>query len=292
MRLVLDARARALLRRLPVTTVYSTLELALIALLAIQSARLVWAVLTPVGPVGIWRPEHGAAPGSPEAILRGFDPFYRASGGDAAGPSVVTNLQLTLFGVRIDEAQGGGSAIIAGPDGVQQSVGVGQEILPGVRLKAVAFDHVTIDRGGAAEDLYLPQTEQAPIAPAMPSGPPLLSGSVPPGVAAPPLGGPPPVAIGPQGVSFAQLRRDVGFIPRIDGGRVSGLTVRQQGSGAGFRAAGLRDGDVITQIAGKPIGGSEDIERLGAQYAKGGTLSVTVERGKDTVPLVITIAGQ
>jgi general secretion pathway protein C len=287
MRLVLDARARAFLRRLPVTTVYSGLELVLIALLAVQSARLVWAVLTPVGPVGIWRPEHGGVPGSPEAILRGFDPFYRASGGDAAAPSVVTTLQLTLFGVRIDEAQGGGSAIIAGPDGVQQSVGVGQEIMPGVRLKAVAFDHVTIDRGGAAEDLYLPQTEQAPVTAAVPIGPPLLGGAALPGGPAAPA-----VAIGPQGVSFAQLRRDVGFIPRIDGGRVTGLTVRQQGAGAGFRAAGLRDGDVITQIAGKPVGGGEDIERLGAQYAKGGTLSFTVERGSDTVPLVITIAGQ
>ncbi|MGY2736185.1 type II secretion system protein N [Sphingomonas sp. UYP23] len=286
MRLVLDARARAFLRRLPVTTVYSTLELALIALLAIQSARLVWAVLTPVGPVGIWRPEQGAVAGSPEAILRGFDPFYRASGGDAVGPAVVTTLQLTLFGVRIDEAQGGGSAIIAGPDGVQQSVGVGQEIMPGVRLKAVAFDHVTIDRGGAAEDLYLPQTEQAPVQ-AVPNGPPLIGGGALSGGAAPPS-----AEIGPQGVSFAQMRRDVGFIPRIDGGRVSGLTVRAQGAGAGFRAAGLRDGDVITQIAGKPVGGAEDIERLAAQYAKGGQLSLSVERGKDTVPLVITIAGQ
>lgn len=287
MRLVLDARARAFLRRLPVTTVYSALELALIALLAVQSARLVWAVLTPVGPVGIWRPEQGGVAGSPQAILRGFDPFYRASGGDAVGPSVVTTLQLTLFGVRIDEAQGGGSAIIAGPDGVQQSVAVGQEIMPGVRLKALAFDHVTIDRGGVAEDLYLPQTEQAPVAPALPGGPPLLGGGGLPGGAITP-----PVAIGPQGVSFAELRRDVGFIPRIDGGRVSGLTVRQQGAGAAFGAAGLRDGDVITQIAGKPVGGGEDIARLGAQYAKGGTLAVTVERGGNTVPLVITIAGQ
>lgn len=287
MRLVLDARARAFLRRFPVTTVYSALELALIAGLAVQSARLVWAVLTPVGPVGIWRPEQGGVPGSPEAILRGFDPFYRASGGDVAGPSVVTTLQLSLFGVRIDEAQGGGSAIIAGPDGVQQSIGVGQEIMPGVRLKAVAFDHVTIDRGDVSEDLYLPQTEQAPVAPAMPNGPPLIGGSAPAAITAPP-----PAAVGPQGVSFAQLRRDVGFIPRIDGGRVTGLTVRQQGDGAGFRAAGLRDGDVITQIAGKPVGGAADIERLGAQYAKGGTLGFTVERGADTVPLVITIAGQ
>ncbi|MEG3175006.1 type II secretion system protein N [Sphingomonas sp. RB3P16] len=288
MRLVLDARARAFLRRVPATTVYSALEVLLIAGLAVQSARLVWAVFTPVGPVGIWRAEQGALPGSPEAILRGFDPFYRLSGGDAAGPAVVTTLQLTLFGIRIDEAQGGGSAIIAGPDGVQQSIAVGQEIQPGVRLKAVAFDHVTIDRGGASEDLFLVQSEQAPVAPALPAGPTLIgAGAVTPATLA---GAPPPG--GARGLTYAQLRSDVGFIPRIDDGRVSGLTVRSQGTGGAFRAAGLRDGDVVTQIGGKPVGSQADLDRLGAQYAKGGTLAISVERGGTIVPLVITIAGQ
>jgi general secretion pathway protein C len=287
MRLVLDARARAFLRRVPVTKVYGAVELLLIALLAVQAARLVWAVVTPVGPVGAWRPEQVALAGDPQAILHGFDPFFRISGGDAAGPAVVTDLQLTLFGTRIDEAQGGGSAIIAGADGLQQSIAVGQEIAPGVRLKSVAFDHVTIDRGGAAEDLYITQADQAAAAAAVPppAGAPLLGGGAALPAPAPPAG----LA---NGLSLAQLRGDVGFIPRIDGGRVTGLSVRPQGSGAGFRAAGLRDGDVVTQIAGRPVSGAADIERLGAQYAKGGALSITVERGTETVPLVITIAGQ
>ncbi len=282
MRLVLDARARAFLRRVPVTKVYTGVELLLIALLAMQCARLVWVVLTPVGPVGIWRPEQGSSAGSPQMILRGFDPFFRISGGDAPAPTVVTTLQLTLFGTRLDEAQGGGSAIIAGPDGLQQSIGVGQEIMPGVRLKSVAFDHVTIDRGGASEDLFLVQPDQAPAAAAAPNGPPLIGGS-----AAAPV----PAAPGAPGLTFAQIKSDIGFIPRIDGGRVTGLTVRSQGAGAGFRAAGLRDGDVVTQIGGRPVSGQADIERIGAQYAKGGTLPITVERGGDTIPLAITIAG-
>ena len=285
MRLVLDARARAFLRRVPVTKVYTGVELLLIALLAVQCARLLWAVVTPVGPVGIWRPEQGSIAGSPQTILRGFDPFFLIGGGDAAGPTVVTTLQLTLFGTRLDAAQGGGSAIIAGPDGVQQSIGVGQEIMPGVLLKAVAFDHVTIDRGGASEDLFLVQAEQAPATVAAPSGPPLIGGGATGGAA------PPPSAPGAQKLTFAQIKSDVGFIPRIDNGRVNGLTVRAQGAGAGFRAAGLRDGDIVTQIGGRPVSGPADIERLGAQYANGGTLSITVERGGDTVPLAITIAG-
>ncbi|MFZ5793711.1 MAG: type II secretion system protein N [Sphingomonas sp.] len=281
MRLVLDARARSVLRRVPVTKVYSALELLLIAVLAVQGARLVWTVVTPVGAIGVWRPAHSGFAGAPQALLSSFDPFFRISGGDAAGPAVVTSLQLTLFGTRVDEAQGGGSAIIAGPDGVQQSVGVGQEIMPGVRLKAVAFDHVTIDRNGASEDLFLVQPETPPVATPAPAAPPLVGG-----------GPVRPMPSAPSGITFAQLRSDVGFIPRIDNGRVTGLTVRSQGSGMAFRTAGLHEGDVVTQIAGKPVGGTGDIERLAAQFAKGGQLSVAVERGKDTIPLSITIAGQ
>lgn len=282
MRLVLDARARAFVRRVPIVTVYTALELALIALLAVQCARLVWALVTPVGPVGHWRPAELAP--APVGILRDFDPFFRASGGDAAGPAVVTSLQLTLFGTRMDAAQGGGSAIIAGPDGVQQSIGVGQEIVPGVRLKAVAFDHVTIDRGGAAEDLYLVQADQ-PTPPQPLPGAPLVGGIQ----IETPTTGP---ALAARGITMAQVRADIGFIPRIDNGRVSGLTVRAQGSGAAFRAAGLRDGDVVTAIAGRPVTGPGDIERIAAQYAGGGSMPLTVERGQETLPLVITIAGQ
>lgn len=284
MRLVLDARARAFLRRIPVTTVYTALELLLIALLAVQGARLIWALVTPVGPVGHWRPT--VAGGTPVDILRSFDPFFRLSGGDAKGPAAITTLQLTLYGTRIDEARGGGSAIIAGPDNVQQSVAVGQEIMPGAKLKAVAFDHVTIDRNGVAEDLFLAQADQvAPAAPP-PAGAPLVGGS-----GAPPPG-PGSAAISPRGITIAQVRADIGFIPRIDNGKVSGLTVRSQGAGAAFRAAGFRDGDVVTAIGGRPVTGQADIDRLAAQYAAGGIMPVTVERGQETLPLSITIASQ
>jgi general secretion pathway protein C len=279
MRLVLDARARAFFRRLPRTNVYSLAELGLLALLAVQGARLVWAVVTPTGPLGDWRPVTAGFAGSPTAMLRDFDPFFRLGGGDDK-PSVVTSLQLTLFGTRVDEAMGGGSAIIAGPDNVQQSVVVGKEIMPGVRLKAVAFDHVTIDRGGTAEELYLPQ-DSVPAAQTAIAAPPS------PGAAAP--AGPPPPG-GSGGLSIAQLRADIGFIPRVDGGRISGLVVRPQGAGMAFRQIGLQDGDVVTAIGGRAVSGPGDLDRLAQQYPHGGNLPITVERGNQTVPIVITIA--
>ncbi|MDB5712208.1 MAG: type secretory protein PulC [Sphingomonas bacterium] len=275
MRLVLDARARAWLRRFPRTNIYSLAEILLLALLAVQCARLVWLVVTPTGPLGDWRPATPGFAGSPSAMLRDFDPFFRLTGGDDK-PGVVTSLQLTLFGTRVDEAMGGGSAIIAGPDNVQKSVAVGQEIMPGVKLKAVAFDHVTIDRGGASEELYLPQDSVDPTPPPAAGPPP------PPGAPAPPTT--------VSGVSLNQLRAEIGFIPRVDGGRVSGLVVRPQGSGAAFRQVGLHEGDVVTAIGGRAVSGRSDFDQLAQQYPHGGDLPITVERGNSTVPIVITIA--
>lgn len=264
---------------------YSLGELVLLAILAIQCARLFWAIVTPVGPLGDWRVAQPGVGGSPVAILRGFDPFFRVSGAQGA-TTAVTSLQLTLFGTRIDDATGLSSAIIAGPDGVQNSIGLGEEIVPGVRLKAVAFDHVTIDRGGRAEELYIDQSAAPPPAAAAP--------------AAPPPGGAPPVApvVGSAGeanlpgVNASQLKTDIGFTPRIDGGRISGLVVRSQGSGVAFRTLGLKDGDVVTAAGGRAIAGPADIDRVFSGLTPGSSVSFTVERGGQTLSLTTTIRGQ
>lgn len=271
MRLTIDARARRILRRLPVINIYSVAELALMAGLAVQCARFVWVLATPVTPLGDWRPAGPVIAGAPGDILGGFDPFFRLGGGNA-GPATVTALQLTLYGTRIDDAMGRSSAIIAGADGEQKSIVVGEEIQPGVRLKAVAFDHVTIDRGGADEDLFLDQSDA--VAPVSPGAPPSTIGTPPPAV----------------GIPIGQLRSEIGFIPRIDGGRISGLTVRPQGGGAVFRQTGLREGDVVTSIGGRPVTGPGDLDRIVTDFAKGGNIPITVERGGDTLPLAITIA--
>ena len=280
MRLNIDARTRRILRRLPVVNVYSLAELVLIGGLAIQSARLFWTILTPIAPLGDWRPAEVAVPGRPYDVLAGFDPFFRL-GARAQAPATVTALQLTLFGIRVNEASGRGSAIVAGPDNVQKSVAVGEEIMPGVRLKSVFFDHITIDRGGTSEDLYLVQSD-APAAGA-------------PGAAQPaPAGVPvaPPAGDAAAGIKASQIRNEIGFIPRIDGGRVSGLVVRAQGSGTLFRNAGLRDGDVVTAIGGRPVTGPQDLDRITTDFAGGGSLPITVERGQQTLALAITIAPQ
>ena len=164
MRLTLNPRLSRLVRALPQGGPLAWLEIMLLVVLAVQIARLIWTVATPVGPLGRWRPEQPVqmTAAARDALFARFDPFFRTGAG--AGPAVVTSLSLKLFGVRLNEASGQGSAIIAGPDGVQSSVVVGEEIVAGVTLKGVAMDHVVIDRGGTDETLYLDQSTPAPAA--------------------------------------------------------------------------------------------------------------------------------
>ncbi|HEX8483183.1 MAG TPA: type II secretion system protein N [Allosphingosinicella sp.] len=172
MRLAFDSRR--LIGRARGVNGWTLLEFALLALIALQCARLIWTALSPVGPLGDWRGSGSGASTASSDILGSFDPFFRLAG--AAGPVTVTSLNLKLFGIRQDQASGRGSAIIQGSDGQQRSIAVGEEIEPGVILKSVDFDSVTISRGGSDEQLFMDQSQGATTvapaaAPAAPAAP-------------------------------------------------------------------------------------------------------------------------
>jgi general secretion pathway protein C len=247
------------------------------ALALVLAVRLLWTVVTPSGPLGDWRGETAQilSPAEAQTLFASFDPFFRSVPG-SSGAGAVTALDLTLFGVNMNEASGGGSAILAGADGVQTSFAVGDEIMPGVKLAAVAFDHVILDRGGTRESLFLDQSAPAPSA-AVPasSGPALVPTSE---LTAPAgnLG-----ELSPQAVQAG-----IALSPRSEAGRVTGLAVQPQGDGAAFRAAGLRPGDVVRRVNGRPVGSAGD---LAAQVQPGARISLEVERGSAVVPIALII---
>jgi general secretion pathway protein C len=253
MRLSLDPRARRLWRRVPRADAATLAELALLALLAFQCARLIWIATTPVGPFGAWRAPADPLASADPSILARFDPFFRLA--PPEGPAAVTSLDLKLFGVRQDQASGRGSAIIATPDGVQKSFAVGDEIVPGVKLVSVEFDHVTISRGGSSEQLFLEQPA-AGEAPPSPSPSLALTPRLSPTsqVIAPPPGATAP----PRRNSFEDIRS----VPRMNRGSVTGLQVFPQGSGDGFRASGLAPGDVVVAVNGRQVGSGADVGTL------------------------------
>jgi general secretion pathway protein C len=251
-------------------------------LLVWQAVRLLWTIVTPLSPLGAWQPQTAviASPAERRALFTSLDPFFRTA---AQGPAsaTVTALGLTLFGVNINEATGSGSAIIAGEDGVQTSYAVGDEIAPGVKLVGVAFDHVLLDRGGARESLFLDQSGDAAAA--------TPASALP--APTPEVGTPAAVGTSTGGeLSPDSLKAGVAFAPRTENGRVTGLVVQPQGDGAIFRAAGLRPGDVIRGINGRPIGSAGDAAALASQIAPGARISLEIERGASVVPVAIFLS--
>lgn len=256
---------------------YAVSLVILAGLLVIQAFRLIWVVATPLGPVGDWQAQEVQvlSPQSRLSLFSSFDPFYRT--GPAATANVVTSLQLTLFGIRMNEGSGLGSAILAGPEGVQESYAVGDEIMSGVTLDVVHFDHVVVDRGGAKESLYLDQsipaetaggdvdTEQAAILSSR-----LMGGSA----------------------AAAAIANAVGLAPRKADGKVTGILVSPRGDGALFRAAGFKDGDIIVSVDGQPVSSTRDIAVLKNQIKPGASLSVEVERGADTIPIAVNMGAK
>lgn len=254
----------------------SVVEKLLLGLLALQCARLLWAVLTPVGSFGPWegRQAHFLPVAERQALFSSFDPFYR-DGLQQSGGGVVTSLALTVYGIRLNEGSGLGSAIVAGPDGVQNSFAVGEEIMPGVVLKAVAFDHITIDRGGAEEQLFLDQSQPAPTA--------APDGGAPAGLPLSPIAG-------MDNPGADMVKRDVGFTPRMQNGRVTGLILSARGPG--FQQAGFQPGDIVTQVDGQPIGSMSDLQALQGKIVPGARISLTVERGASPATINLTLQGQ
>ncbi|BAV64031.1 type II secretion system protein N [Sphingobium cloacae] len=255
----------------------SIIEKLVLALLAIQAARLIWVLLTPVGSFGIWSGSQARfpSPAARQALFANFDPFFRAAPQQESA-NVVTSLALTLYGVRLNEGTGLGSAIIAGSDGVQNSFAVGDEITSGVVLKAVSFDHVTIDRGGSEEQLFLDQSQSAPDAEQEERSTAAHAD------AAPPAGRDNPTA--------DSIRQDVGFTPRTENGRITGLILTAKGPG--FENAGFQPGDIITQVDGQSIGSASDLQALRTKIAPGARVSLTVERGASTATINLMLQGQ
>lgn len=257
-------------------SLHDVLWWALATLIAGLGAALVWAIVTPVSPLGNWTPQgiRVIPPAERSALFAAVDPFNRTPvvAVQNGQSGAVTSLALTLFATRATPG-GGGTAIIAGADGLQQVYRVGSDVQPGVTLASVAFDHVELVRNGAKELLYIDQSGPAPTAQGV--------------VAANPVTAP---AVSAGNVSASAMRGGVDFGPRAEGGRVVGVEVLPSGDGTAFRAAGFQTGDVITAVDGRPITSAAEAMAVSGTIRAGKSVAVTVRRGDRQLPLAITMA--
>lgn len=246
----------ARLRAVPPVRVWTGLEFAAASAAAGAGAHLIWALVTPVGALGDWRPVQPTA--ATAGLLADFDPFRRGAA-TTGGEGVVTGLPLKLFGISLNLSAAGSSAIIEVPEAGQQSFAIGDEVMPGVTLKAVAFDHVVVTRGGIDELLYIDQSTPAETAdPA----------------AAPVPGAPAPV---PGGISVDAIAAAVRATPRVQNGTVTGVVV-DAADPVQLSAAGFQSGDIVTQVNGARVTSLDEIIQQASTPRADGMAIFTIER--------------
>jgi general secretion pathway protein C len=244
-------------------------EVALVALLGVQAARLVWALAAPPqGPTAAATPP--AARPADTAILARFDPFFRGLGEglvEATDASLAGDLQ--LYGVRVGAQP---SAILGPPGGKQGLYGLGETLPGGQVLSAVAADHVVLSAGGVRQRLNFPV---------------FAGGALPP----PP---PPPAAGASDGAaaySGAQLAAALALTPRLREGRPAGYVVAPRGvQGAAVLArSGLAPGDVILTVDGSELN-RERFSELPAILAAADRVEITYERAGHTLTTTLRMS--
>lgn len=238
-------------------------RLAVEALLAlailVQVVILIWRLFAPS--IAVTAPEGGRADLS---VLSRFDAFFRT--GEASSLAEVTaagSEQFRLFGVRAG-GPGGGSAIIGLPDGRQVSVGVGEEVEPGLVLTSVGPDHAILSRNGSPSRVTF---GEVPVGAAAPPPPPVTDQVVTPPTA------PAVATVDPQA-----LMAEASLRPRMRGMAVTGFSVNASGQTPALAAAGLQAGDVITAIDGVPLDGLGRLNELRTRLARAPQAEIRFER--------------
>ena len=261
-------------RRLGVPNAIAVAEVLLAVLFAVLVARALWAVLAPGGPVGA--PPPAATQSADAATLARFDPFFTAAGN--AGPIVVSDLAIDLYGTRVDNVSGRGSAIMAADGGEQRSFAVGDEVMPGVTLHSVAFDSVTISRGGVLEQLFLDQSVPA-------EGIRLAS----PATAPEPAAQAATARVTPR-VDAVRLDAELSMQPLVNGGRVSGARLGAASGGQLLNELGLREGDVLVSVNGVRVDDAARSKGLGELAGGAGTVVLEVRRGAELKTIEFEVA--
>lgn len=241
-------------------------EAVLIGLLLLQAGRLVWIVVDPKAPSMAPLAQAPIKPADLNVFQR-FDAFFRTGGlSSLADVTNADTAQLRLFGVRSGGA-GEGAAIIGLADGRQVSVGVGEEVEPGLVLKEVGQDYVTLARGLSVSRLVF---SEVPVG--APPPPPPPPGEQVVGPAAPASAPSVPAAV----VDPSRLMAQASLRPRMQGMAIKGFTV--SGSGDQLAAAGLQAGDVILSVNGNELTGLDRIAALRGQLANSANAEVRFER--------------
>jgi general secretion pathway protein C len=269
----LDPRARS---KVWPGAIRTGVEVALVLVLAVQAARVLWIIAEPVGPFGTPVPEVADDSARDLTILKTFNAFAPRG----VAPTVATDdtSGLTLHGIRVGD-RGAGSAII-GVGGKQSVYWVGEEISPGTVLKEITADHIVVARGDRTSHLSL--VARAPQ--------PITTASVPSYMLAPrpaAAAQAKPAAI--TSVDAKKLLEEAGLRPRTQDGQITGYTLLPRGAGEMLGRAGLAAGDVLVALNGNRLT-PERYSEIEQELTGASQVQLTVERGNETKTITLQTA--
>ena len=263
-----------------------------VVLLARALAQIVWS-LAPVPEAARWQPPPAApvaraAEGIDVNAIAGAAVFgrYNAPSQEQtllAAPE--TPLNLTLIGVWADDSEDRSRALIAQQGGEEKAYAVGDDVARGVTLNAIFPDRVILARGGRLETLPLARDQPGPV----------------------PVPGPmtqQPQASGDESASAPQLARIrdevakdparaaeyIRVQPANIGGQLKGYRVYPGRDRAAFTAAGLRPGDLVTQVNGVQLDEPSKALQLLGDLNQAGQVNLVVERGGQSQNLSINLS--
>ena len=206
-------------------------------------------------------------------------------GAPARGEAPPTTLPLKLEGVWATPG-GGGYAMIAAEQAPARVHAAGSALPYGATLRSVQADRVLLDTAAGLQSLALPRPTGGGMPAAAEDGPdlqhplpPQPGGAVPAtAIEPPPLYGPKPM-VWPSGDGTLAVGEAVLGVPVLRNGAIAGYMLRPGRDTAAFARLGLRPGDVLVGIDGRPVGGAAQVSaRLRRILAAGGG-RIEVERG-------------
>ncbi|HEX4872847.1 MAG TPA: type II secretion system protein GspC [Nevskiaceae bacterium] len=273
------------------TQLPAALSLLLAVLLTQSLAGLLWK-LVPSPEAARWQPAPVLAPSGPApsaalpvreiASARLFGELVRASDTAALSPEQIrdTRLNLTLLGIFAATDGPRSRALIAQQNGEEKPYAVGDDVVSGVRLQQIFPDRVILSRNGQLETLRLDKDKPSRA----------------------PVGGFQNRPVEPEeedeGIDdaadtaevLADIRAEVLQDPskaseyiRVQpaniGGQMKGYRIYPGRDRTIFSSAGLRPGDLVTQINGIQLDDPAKAMQMLGDLSSANNLTVVVERG-------------
>lgn len=199
-----------------------------------------------------------------------------------------TNLNVTLRGIIAANDPDDSWALIATGNGQgdEKSYRTGARIPGGAVVRGIYADRVLLDRNGHLEALRLPKSEAG-------------SGGITRHFTTAQTSAPPPApaprsaimqrAAGRGGRGLTTLNSFIRAEPAMADGRLTGYRVYPGSNPAAFLATGLRPGDVVEAVNGKPLSDPRNLMALMAAKRAGGSAKLTVMRDGQTQQVTVSL---